>query len=128
MSSCNPLGIFASVINGRHNLGYNALKGMTAARAERILSEAIAISAERTGDAPATIEEDLRWRVGNANRVRGITEPMILASIALGEIETVLTTRSASAGAGEMFESAAPIQDSRSGNERAYQVLMASAA
>ena len=128
MSSSNPLGIFASVINGRHNLGYNALKGMTPARAERLLTEAVAISAARTNEAPAAIEEDLRWRVGNANRFRGITDAMILAAIALGEIETVLTTRSASAGAGEGFESASPIQDCRAGNERAYQVLMASAA
>lgn len=128
MSSCNPFGIFASVINGRHNLGYDAVKGMTPARAERILAEAVAISAERTGDTPAVVEESLRWQAANANRFRGITDAMILAAVSLGEIELALTTRSGGHGAGEGFESASPIQDSRNGNERAYQVLMASAA
>lgn len=123
MSSANPYGIFATGISGKHNLGYNALRGMTADRAERILAKAIAISSAQSGASPSVIEDDLRWKADNVNKWRGVTDAMRLASIALGEIESALTTRTSMSGAGEGFESASPIHDCRNGNEVAAHIL-----
>ena len=121
--SANPFGIFASTINGTRNLGYKALRGMTADRADRIFRASVTTISLASGLSDAEIEEEILDRVSRTNRWRGITDPMALVFVALACVESELTRIIPIHGAGEGFESANPVQDCRYGNAIAAAIL-----
>lgn len=120
----NPYGIFASTIASNYNHGTDRIRAIVTsdAQAERILSAAVLTVAMQTGESAEVIEGAIRQTAANCY-VR--TRPAVkLAWAALAEVESAFTVTRRISGAGEGFESAAPIHDCRRGGEMAEALLM----
>ena len=125
MSSVNPFGIFASVISSNHNHGIARLRSIVTSdeQAARIVSLAVATICMHTGEDAAEVEA---YIVDGASRCYVRTRQAVkLVWAALSAVESAYSTRGASAGAGEGFESAAPITDCRAAGDVAEACLMA---